>query len=424
MRGRPIGSLAKGKFCIQCRKSEREQVLSGISAGKAGLEVHMADYKRGDTASWDTEQVRRSQSGQTAPSRRPRKRKKRRFNIFTYLLFVLITSAILAGVGWLLINDLCAFNKEDITATIEVTADDTVSTIADKLEDAGLIQYKWFFKLFATVADAKDKIGTGTYELNTDMDYRALIVGMHNSSGNLNSDTVRITIPEGYTVAQIIHLMAEKGVNTEENLLEAAKTAAFDYEYIDNNSEDISRLEGYLLPDTYDFYLNEKPANALNRLIKNFDSKLDDDLLAQAEARGYDLKKIITIASLIEKETDGTDQVKIASVIYNRLGGPGDKGGTYGLLQIDASLLYALPDHEGAITNADKQTDSKYNLYKYAGLPPTPIANPGLASIEAALEPAETNYYYYALGKDGKHHFSATLQEHNAFLNSSDYVGN
>ncbi|MDY3691765.1 MAG: endolytic transglycosylase MltG [Dysosmobacter sp.] len=384
----------------------------------------MADYKRGDTASWDTEQVRRSQSGQTAPSRRPRKRKKRRFNIFTYLLFVLITSAILAGVGWLLINDLCAFNKENVTATIEVTADDTISTIADKLEDAGLIEYKWFFKLFATVADAKDKIGTGTYELNTDMDYRALIVGMHNSSGNLNSDTVRITIPEGYTVAQIIHLMAEKGVNTEENLLEAAKTAAFDYEYIDNSSEDISRLEGYLFPDTYDFYLNEKPANALNRLIKNFDSKLDDDLLAQAEARGYDLKKIITIASLIEKETDGTDQVKIASVIYNRLEGPGDKGGTYGMLQIDASLLYALPDHEGAITNADKQTDSKYNLYKYAGLPPTPIANPGLASIEAALEPAETNYYYYALGKDGKHHFSANLQEHNAFLNSGDYVGN
>ena len=313
----------------------------------------MADYKREDTASWDTEQVRRSQGGQTAPSRRPRKRKKHRFNIFTYLLFVLITSAILAGVGWLLINDLCAFNKEDITATIEVTADDSISTIADKLEDAGLIQYKWFFKLFATVADAKDKIGTGTYELNTDMDYRALIIGMHNSSGNLNSDTVRITIPEGYTVAQIIHLMAEKGVNTEENLLEAAKTANFDYEYIDNSSEDISRLEGFLFPDTYDFYLNEKPTNALNRLIKNFDSKLDDDLLALAQARGYDLKKIITIASLIEKETDGTDQAKIASVIYNRLEGPGDKGGTYGLLQIDASLLYALPEAPAVTATAE-----------------------------------------------------------------------
>ena len=399
----------------------------------------MTDYKNGDTASWDSEQVRRSQSSSPArrsqsgssgrrtqdsqPPAHRRRRKKRHFNVLTYILFVLVTSAILAGVGWLLINDLCAFNKEDITATIEVTADDTIGTIADKLHDAGLIEYKWFFRLFATVADAKDKIGTGTYELNTEMDYRALIVGMHNSSGNLNSDTVRVTIPEGYTVSQIIKLLAENGVNTEENLLEAAKTATFDYDYIDNNSEDISRLEGYLFPDTYDFYLNEKASSALNRLIKNFNSKLDEDLLAQAEARGYDLQDIITIASLIEKETDGTDQANIASVIYNRLEGPGDKGGTYGMLQIDASLLYALPDHTGPITNEDKQVDSPYNLYKYAGLPPTPIANPGLASIEAALEPADTNYYYYALGKDGKHHFSSTLEEHNAFLNSGDYAG-
>lgn len=399
----------------------------------------MADYKSGDTASWDSEQVRRSQSNSPArrsqsggsgrrtqdsqPPANRRRRKKRHFNVVTYILFVLVTSAILAGVGWLLINDLCAFNKENITATIEVTADDTIGSIADKLHDAGLIEYKWFFRLFATVADAKDKIGTGTYELSTEMDYRALIVGMHNSSGNLNSDTVRVTIPEGYTVSQIIKLLAENGVNTEENLLEAAKTANFDYDYIDNNSEDISRLEGYLFPDTYDFYLNEKASSALNRLIKNFNSKLDEEKLAQAEARGYDLQDIITIASLIEKETDGTDQANIASVIYNRLEGPGDKGGTYGMLQIDASLLYALPDHTGPITNEDKQVDSKYNLYKYAGLPPTPIANPGLASIEAALDPADTNYYYYALGKDGKHHFSSTLAEHNAFLNSGDYAG-
>lgn len=399
----------------------------------------MADYKSGDTASWDSEQVRRSQSNSPArrsqsggsgrrtqdsqPPANRRRRKKRHFNVVTYILFVLVTSAILAGVGWLLINDLCAFNKENITATIEVTADDTIGSIADKLHDAGLIEYKWFFRLFATVADAKDKIGTGTYELSTEMDYRALIVGMHNSSGNLNSDTVRVTIPEGYTVSQIIKLLAENGVNTEENLMEAAKTANFDYDYIDNNSEDISRLEGYLFPDTYDFYLNEKASSALNRLIKNFNSKLDEEKLAQAEARGYDLQDIITIASLIEKETDGTDQANIASVIYNRLEGPGDKGGTYGMLQIDASLLYALPDHTGPITNEDKQVDSKYNLYKYAGLPPTPIANPGLASIEAALDPADTNYFYYALGKDGKHHFSSTLAEHNAFLNSGDYAG-
>ena len=382
----------------------------------------MADYRKGDTASWDTEQVRRSQS-ERKPRQTRRRKRRHLFNPLTYVLFVLVTSAILAGVGWLLASDLCAFNKEYVEATVEVTAEDNMSTIAQKLEDAGLIEYKWFFKLFGKVAHAQDKIGVGTYQLNTDMDYRALIVGMHNSSGNMNTDTVRVTIPEGYTVAQTIHLLAEKGVNAEEALLEAAATYKFDYTFIDNSTEDISRLEGYLFPDTYDFYVNEKSGSALNRLISNFNKKLDDDLLAAAEARGYSLQQIVTIASLIEKETDGTDQGKIASVIYNRLEGPGDKGGTYGMLQIDASLLYALPDHSGSITNEDKAVDSPYNLYKYAGLPPTPIANPGLAAIQAALEPETTDYYYYALGKDGKHHFSTTLQEHNNFLNSGNYAG-
>ena len=101
-----------------------------------------------------------------------------------------------------------------------------------------------------------------------------------------------------------------------------------------------------------------------------------------------------------------------------------EKHGTYEMLQVDASLLYALPDHEGAITNDDKKVDSKYNLYKYKGLPPTPIANPGLTSLEAALEPESTDYYFYALGKDGTHHFSSTLKEHNDFINSDQYAGN
>lgn len=383
----------------------------------------MADYKKGDTASWDTEQVRRGHVEQHTAVRR--RKKRRHLNPLLYLLLVVLTSAILAGVGWLLITDLCAFNRGSITAvTVEVTADDSVSTIAEKLQEAGLIKYKWFFKLYAAVSNADEKIGMGTYNLNTDMDYHALVVGMRSSSGNMNAETVRVTIPEGYTVAQTIHLLAEKGVSTEEALLEAAKTYKFDYSFIDNSSQDISRLEGYLFPDTYEFYANtKKPGAALDKMISTLNSRLDDELLTEAEARGYDLKEIMTIASLIEKETDGTDQGLIASVIYNRLEGAGDKGGTYGLLQIDASLLYALPGHTGAITSEDLQTDSPYNLYKYAGLPPTPIANPGLAAIEAALEPEQSNYYYYALGKDGKHHFFATLSEHTAFVNSSEYGG-
>ena len=305
-----------------------------------------------------------------------------------------------------------------------VVADDTVDTVAGKLKEAGLIEYSWFFKLYANITGAEEKIGMGTHTLNTDMDYHALVLGMRSSAGNMTAETVEVTIPEGYTVAQTIAVLAKNGVNTEAALTAAAQTADFDYDFIDNESEDISRLEGYLFPDTYEFYVNEKPENALNRLIKNFNSKMDDGLLAAAADRGYDLRKIVTIASLIEKETDSTDQARIASVIYNRLDGPGDKGGTNGLLQVDASLLYGLPGHEGAITQADLETDTPYNLYKYAGLPPTPIANPGLTAIEAALEPEETGYYYYALGKDGKHHYSTTYNEHLNFVNSAEYYGN
>lgn len=385
----------------------------------------MADFKRGDTASWDKEQVRQSERTQRSTQATSRKRRRRRrINPFLYLLCVVLLSALLAGVGWLLGSDLCGFNKPLMEATIEVTADDDIGDVATKLKDAGLIEYKWFFRLFAFIADADEKIGMGTYTLSTEMDYRAMIVSMQNSGGNMNTNTVTVTIPEGYTVMQTIQLLAKNGVATEEALLEAAQTADFDYDFIDNTSEDITRLEGYLFPDTYEFYTNmSKPAGALDKMISNFNSKLDDDELEQAAQRGYDLQEIITIASLIEKETDGTDRGRIASVIYNRLEGPGDKAGTYGMLQIDASLLYALPDHEGAITKADLETDSPYNLYKNAGLPPTPIANPGLASIEAALQPETTDYYYYALGTDGVHHFFTSYSEFQSFVSSSQYGG-
>ena len=173
--------------------------------------------------------------------------------------------------------------------------------------------------------------------------------------------------------------------------------------------------------DSYEFYVGHNARDALNKLIANFVSRLGDEGMAQVEESEYSLEEIITIASLIEEETDGSDQANIASVIYNRLNNPSYE--TAGLLQIDASLLYAIPDHEGVITNEDKALDSPYNLYKNKGLPPTPISNPGLAAIQAALNPAQTDYYYYALGTDGKHHFSTSLSEHNAFLASDQYAG-
>ena len=385
----------------------------------------MAEYKRerrSDTASWDAGEVRRAE----APQKKKRRR-RRRMNPILYILMVLLCSALLAGVGWLLMSDLCAFNRGGIVEkTVEINADDDMGDVADKLKAQGLVNYDWFFEIFATVTKAEEKIGIGTYTLNTDMDYRALILGMRSTSGNMKAETVKVTIPEGYTVEQIIKLLAKNGVASEKDLLEAAKTADFKYSFIDNESEDLSRLEGYLFPDTYEFYVNtKKPSSALDKLISTFNNRveaLDEELWDAAKAKGYDMEDIIVIASLIEKETDGTDHAKISSVIYNRLSDDGGHG-TYKMLNIDAALLYALPAGTTSLTNADKEMDSPYNLYKYQGLPPTAIANPGLASIKAALSPEETGYYYYALGTDGRHHYSSTLSEHNSFLASGNYGG-
>ena len=373
---------------------------------------------RYQTTGWDREQVRRQASSSGPGGQRPRKKRRRSpvARVLLYLVCVVVASILLAGIGWLLANDLCALNKEYKEVTIEVTQDDTVSSVSRKLKDEGLIEYRWFFNLFAWISDADEKIGEGTYTLNTDMDYRALIIGMTGSSGaNLSAETVRVTIPEGYTVTQTINLLAENGVNTVEELTDAAANYDFDYTFLDDSLKgSVSRLEGYLFPNTYDFYVGENAAHALSRLLDEFNRQMSDDVMALVEESGRSLQEIITIASLIEEETDGTDREKIASVIYNRLNNPSYETG--GLLQIDAALVYATGHTE--LTEADMAVDSPYNLYTHAGLPPTPISNPGFASIRAALQPADTNYYYYVLGSDGLHIFSETYAEHQQVINS------
>ena len=385
----------------------------------------MSSERDFNTARWDAGSVReyeqRPRRQISEATRRKRKKQGQRRRFLVWLVFVVVVSAILAGVGWLLANDMCSFNKDPVTVTVEVSKDDDLNSISKKLKAEGLIEYRWFFKLFGGIRHPSDKIGIGKYELTSDMDYNALINAMRNTNASLNADTVKVSIPEGYNVRQIIALLAKYGVNTEESLLQAAETAQFEYAFINNDSRSVTRLEGYLFPDTYEFFVGEEPAHALSRLLSNFSARLDEELTAQIEASPYSMAQILTIASLIEKETDGTDRENVASVIYNRLNNVGE---TYHMLQIDASLIYGLGDrYTGKLTESDLEFDSPYNLSKHEGLPPTPIGNPGLASIQAAVEPASTGYYFYALGKDGVHHFFKTYREHVNFVNSSQYGG-
>ena len=336
-----------------------------------------------------------------------------------YVLGVIGASILLACIGWIAANDVLALNKPEKDVVITISSEDTFNDVVDKLEEEGLIEYKFLFKLFASFTHGKDKVTMGTYKLNTDMDYRALLSGMSINSSNRAEITV--TIPEGYTLAQIFQMLEEKGVATVEDLNQAAAEHDYAFSFLqDIPLGEATRLEGFLYPDTYNFYTPHDPVYAINKMLVNFDAKYTDEMRQQVADSGYSIREILTIASMIERETDGSDRGKIASVIYNRLNNP--NAGTVGYLQIDATLAYI---NGGKVpTAADKEIDSPYNTYKYKGLPPGPIASPGLESIQAAMDPADTSYYYYALGDDETHHFFRTYSEMQNFMATQERYGN
>lgn len=359
-------------------------------------------------------------------NRTPRRRRRRKSTgraagfAMLYIVCVIGVSVLLAALCWIAANDVLALNKPEHTATIVLSddyfsikkstqEDGSVKTtykakmgkVAKLLQENDLINSKFLFKTFSSFTDGERKLRPGAYNLNTSMDFRSLIAGM--GSNSENRVVVEVTIPEGYTVAQTFQLLEANAVASAQDLMEYAANYNYGFSFLqDIPLGDANRLEGFLFPDTYEFYVNHDPKYVINKLLQNFDAQYTDEMRDQVAESKYSLREYLTVASLIERETSGKDRGQIASVIYNRLENPNSAAGTNGYLQIDATLYYLTGKTP---TEADKAIDSPYNTYKYRGLPPAPIANPGIASIKAALDPENTGYYYYALGDNGTHKF-------------------
>lgn len=355
-----------------------------------------------------------------------------------YFLFVISVSIILACLAWAAATDVLGFKSSDTVAQItldkdrftykevKVTDDDgniktkkihyaDMSYVADQLKDNGIIKYKWLFKLFGSVYNADEKIDPGTYELKAIYDYKALVKKM--TSGSAAMVTKKITFPEGYTMRQIFKKLNDEGVCDYDELMDAAANSTFNYSFLEGTEKgDANRLEGFLFPDTYEFYEGMPAATAINKLLEVFHYKMTAEMLEWQEESGYTMREIITIASMIEKEAaNDTERYTIASVIYNRLKKDWP-------LQIDSTTLYEYPDHEGAPTAEMLAKDSPYNTRISKGLPPSPICSPGITSIRAALQPSSTNYMYYALNTaTGQHEFFKTADAFNAFVATQNY---
>lgn len=358
-----------------------------------------------------------------------------------WLMIIVAIGVSLGRVIWVCAADVLAFGRENKEVTISITTDDTLEDVAAKLHENGLIHYPDLFLLYLDLTDAEEegKITSGTFTLNTIYDYMALVTAMspHSGSRTVIED---VLIPEGYSCRQIFALLEEKGICKASELEEyAANGELKDYWFLEGVERgDKYCLEGFLFPDTYDFYENSSPRQALEKLLGGFEYRFTEELYNQLNnlnvrlsemmrkngcSDSYiadnqlDLQDLLTVASLIEEETsNNSESYNIASVIYNRL----TQDQAYErYLNIDAAIFYALGEHKEALTAEDLQIDSPYNTYTNAGLVPGPITNPGLASIKAALDPADTGYYYYVLDPStGCHDFSKTYEEHAAKVNA------
>ena len=353
------------------------------------------------------------------PENRPlRLRRERRTGCvggIMYSAFVICISLVLAALLWMATVDVLGFGEDDEQVNVIVKHEFSVEDITEMLYESGLIKYKFLFGWYAGFSNAEDKITPGTYVLNKNFDYRALVQGMTARAGVRVETTV--TIPEGFTLAQIFTLLEDYGVCLEADLWETATNHDFKFHFLDEDTlGDRLRLEGFMFPDTYNFYIDSTPVQAIIKFLREFDRRFTDEYIDRAEALGYSIHDIINIAAMIEREA-GSDEERprIAAVIYNRL-----NSRDFPFLQIDATIFYAIA---GTGIPFSIEYDHPFNTYLNEDLPPGPIANPGILSIRAALYPDSTNEYYYALNRQGTHNFFRTGAQHRAFVQSAEYGG-
>lgn len=285
------------------------------------------------------------------------------------------------------------------SVTVEIKKGDAIKTMAARLHEAGVLDNPLFFEIEARLSGAGGRLRAGEYLIEKNSSVRSVIKTLVDGKIVLH----KVTIPEGLTIRQIGAALEKSGVVPAREFAEASA----DPDVLREFGVPAGSPEGYLFPETYNFIKGTKGREAVSVMMKMFFAKAGKALPPDVMADPKRLYELVTLASIVEKET-GTESEKklVAAVFVNRLKKRMP-------LQSDPTVIYALPDFDGDIRKKDLSYDSPYNTYTRKGLPPGPIANPGLSSLLAALEPADADYLYFVAKNNGEHHFSATLDEHN-----------
>ncbi len=345
--------------------------------------------------------------------------------VLLYLFAVILASVILSVTAIQIGNDVFAFEKPDEQINISLDKNATLDDVADVLKENGIIKFPFIFKMYyhMRMDDNSYYSGdfiSGKHNLNSNLSYDSIFAKIAESS--YSTEIVTVTIPEGYSAYEIIDLFIEKRVISEKNkekFISKLNSLTYDYDFIpefaEGEGEDrIYMLEGYLFPDTYQFYVNENLDSVIDKLLTNFDKKFEDAYYERAADLGFTIDEVITLASMIQAEgNNDEDYYKISSVFHNRL-----KNANFPYLGSDATTLYSFQGEKKKLDAGDNQnTIHPYNTYLNRGLPPGPICNPGTEAIHAALYPETTSYYYfYTASTNGVTYFSSNESQHNRYI--------
>ncbi len=362
----------------------------------------------------------------------PPKKKRWRAPFIVRFLYTIAAVAIIIGISFALAvflvdsgYDLMGLNQEDEQIMLEVKAGDTLDDIVDQLEAAGVIKSPFVFKLFAKFRHADENpLVARDHTLNKNMSYDMILDDLVSDISE-EASTVEITFREGLTLDEIAAMLEENGVCKAVAFKEALETEDFAMELEDTIPESnlrFTRFEGYIFPDTYTFYVGEKPKSVANRFLTNFVSRINSELFSKMEEMGMTLDETITLASMIQAEVGGgPEMTHVSSVFHNRLNNP-EAGLTQ--LQSDVTVLY-VNEHIAPHLSADNQAMyDAYNTYVCEGIPVGPICNPGLDAIKAALYPDATYDYYFLTDNAGTFYYAQNFEGHSYNLALAEQVNN
>lgn len=296
----------------------------------------------------------------------------------------------------------------DIPQNIEITEGEGVKEIGQKLEDAQLVKSKYYFDYYIWKTGSRGKIKAGKYELKGTMTIPEIVQVL--SLGEIVSNEVRVTFPEGTSAQGMAEILTQKGFDGNAFLADVKSGSGItaNYAFLKDAPKN-SNLEGFLFPDTYIFFKDAKPEEIADRMLQNFDEKLTPKMRQDIQSQGKNIFDVVTMASILEKEVRAADDMKIAGGIF------WDRISAGMPLQSCATVAYVLGQEKKQYSIADTKTPSPYNTYLVKGLPPGPIDNPGMNSIIAAIYPTKTDYNYFLTDPaSGKTIFSKTLEEHAA----------